>query len=102
MTIEMCGSAGKAAGRGRCAAAIWVAPTSTKEKSFPAGHEGSCLHDVVLDGAIRPAAVAADRPDAPGAQGGGQPFVLAQGPLRDVDVGRVEDDRVLGHQPLRG
>src|ERR1700691_1708027 len=120
MTIEMCGSAGSGAGtmRGRSNAATVSRSLHEKGGAFPACHvftlrtrkrglvpardEGSRFHDVVLDGAVRPPAVAADRPDASLAEEGGDALVLGQGALRDVHVRRIEHHRVLGHEALPG
>src|SRR5580700_9623402 len=96
MTIEMWGSApGFGATRGFSTAA-----TAPPVLRIPAGYEGSCFHDVVLDGAVGPAPVPAQRPDAPLLQLGDQPGVLGERALGDVDVGRVHHHRVLGDELL--
>ena len=75
----------------------------TRNRAIPGGHQRARFDDVVLDGAVRPAAVAPDRPDAVAlAEHAARRAMLGQRGLRDVDVGRVEHDRVLRHEALAG
>ena len=70
---------------------------------LPALHEFPGLHDVVLDGAVRPTPVAAQATRRRRSPRIARPAaVLDHRPPRDVDVGRIEHDRVLGHDPLTG
>src|SRR5438105_88741 len=98
MTIEMCGS--PAAWIGAAAEGVggrFKAATGWPSLLLlPARDQPSRLDDVVLDRAVGPASVAADRPDAALAEDGREAVALGRRAARHVDVRGVHHDRVLG------